>query len=589
LTPRQRAVVLAVALFCAATRFLAMARTVWEWDEALFTMAMRDFDVTLHHPHPPGFPVYIALAKLVRLVVADDFRALQAVNLAAAVLVFPALFLFARELRLRFVTAVSAAALFAFFPNVWFFGGGAFSDIPSIVLVIFAAAFLLRGIRDPKGYFLGTFLLALAIGIRPQNLLVGLVPGVLATRRRRWWEVLLALLIGVTIVGAAFGGAIQATGSVDEYVRMVREHGDYISRVDSFRSEARPPLWRIFDRFFIKQYQSSVLSIIASLFVVCSVAGAIRERNRSLLLNALTFIPFALFAWLMLDRFSISRFSIGYQPMFAVFVADGIARVERWASARHLIPERIRSASPVAIALIAAFFFFTLPALTPVRNEVAPSIVAASTAAQRVDPRREQLFVGHTMMVFMDLLAPGYPYTRVVDDRAMIMDGRESSWLLAEITTTRDEGFVFRRERGALWNISRRHYFDIKLAPIRQRPRFLAGWFPAETVDSHQWRWMGGRSTTELPPVRGEAILRMHFGVPGELIARKPTITVKVNGRVLETIPVTGDSIERDFRLQAAPGDLPNVLELSIDRVVPAAPGGHEQGLRLRYLAWGSA
>ena len=52
---------------------------------------------------------------------------------------------------------------------------------------------------------------------------------------------------------------------------MVREHGDYISRVDSFRSPRRPPLWRIFDRFFIKQYQSPVLSIIASLFVVVSV------------------------------------------------------------------------------------------------------------------------------------------------------------------------------------------------------------------------------------------------------------------------------------------------------------------------------
>ena len=31
----------------------------------------------------------------------------------------------------------------------------------------------------------------------------------------------------------------------------------------------------------------------------------------------------------MLDRFSVSRFSIGYQPMFALFVADGIRRVAR--------------------------------------------------------------------------------------------------------------------------------------------------------------------------------------------------------------------------------------------------------------------
>ena len=377
LTRRQRAIVASLALFCAATRFLAMARSLWDWDEALFTMAMADYDVTMHHPHPPGFPVYIGMAKVMRLIIADDFRALQSVNLIAAVLLFPAMFLFARELRLRFSTAASAATLFAFFPNVWFFGGGAFSDIPSIVLVLFAVAFLLRGIRDRNAYFLGTLLLALAIGIRPQNLLIGLVPGFLATRKRRWWEILVALLIGVVVVSAAFGSAIHATGSLKEYTRMVREHSDYISRVDSFRAEARPPLWRIFDRFFVKQYQSPILNIIASLFVVISLVGAVRERSRVLLLNLLTFGAFAIFAWLMLDRFSISRFSIGYQPMFAVFVADGIARVAR------------RREWMLSAALVTAFIVYTFPALTPVRNEASPSIVAASTAAQRIDPRRE--------------------------------------------------------------------------------------------------------------------------------------------------------------------------------------------------------
>jgi hypothetical protein len=578
LSGNERRIVIGLALLCAASRFLALARSLWDWDEALFTMAMADYDVTMHHPHPPGFPVYIAMAKVMRLVIGDDFRALQSVNLIAAVLLFPAMFLFAREIRLRFATAASAATLFAFFPNVWFFGGGAFSDIPSIVLVLFAVAFLLRGIRDRKFYFLGTLLLALAIGIRPQNLLVGLVPGFLATRKRRWWEILLALLIGVVVVGTAFGGAIEATGSLKEYTRMVREHGDYISRVDSFRAEARPPLWRIFDRFFIKQYQSPLLSIIASIFVVVSIVAGIRERSRPLLLNALTFGAFALFAWFMLDRFSISRFSIGYQPMFAVFVADGLARVGK---RREWLP---------AAALVGGFIAYTFPALTPVRNEASPSVVAASTAAQRIDPRREQLFVGHTMLVFMDLVAPGFPYTRVVDDRALPMEQKEQAWLLAEITTTRDEGLVFRRQRGALWNIARRHYFDIKLAPLHDRAQFVSGWYPPESEASHQWRWMGARSVTHLPPGKGEMLLRLHLGVPGELVEQRPEITIRVNGQRLDTIVVTNDSIERDYHVvRPAPGGQPNVLELSIDRTVPSGDPPRDEGLRLRYLAWGPA
>ncbi|HEX9161764.1 MAG TPA: DUF2723 domain-containing protein, partial [Thermoanaerobaculia bacterium] len=255
LSPRERIVFWSVAAVCAASRFLAMARSMWDWDEALFCLGMRSYDVTLHHPHPPGFPVYIAMAKLLRFVIPSDFRALQAVNLIAGALVFPAMFLLARELKLRFETSVIAAALFAFFPNVWFFGGTAFSDVPSIVLVIFAAVFLLRGRDSTRDYWLGTFLLALSIGIRPQNLLVGLFPGALATFRRPARDVVVAVIIGVIVVGIAFGSAIYATGTYRDYMNTVRAHGDYIARIDSFRAPDRPALWRLFDRFFIKQYQ----------------------------------------------------------------------------------------------------------------------------------------------------------------------------------------------------------------------------------------------------------------------------------------------------------------------------------------------
>ena len=585
LARRERTIVLIVALACAASRLLALARSLWDWDEVLFTLAMRDYDVTLHHPHPPGFPVYIAMARIARLVAGTDFHALQAVNLIAAMLVFPAVYLLAREMNVRFTTAVTAGAIFAFFPNVWFFGGGAFSDIPSIVLVCFAAAFLFRGARDRNAYWLGALLLAIAIGIRPQNLLIGLFPGIYATRKRRPHEIAIALLIGLVIVAISFGGAVYATGSLDDYVRVVREHGDYISRVDSFRSADRPALWRLFDRFFIKQYQSPVLSVIASLLVLVSMIGAFRDRDRSMLYNVLTFAPFAIFAWLMLDRFSISRFSIGYQPMFAIFAADGIRRLTR---------SRDAIESAVAAALVIAFVAYTVPALNVVRTTVAPSVLAAEAVAMNIDPSRDELYVGHTMSKFVDLFAPGTPYKRVIDDRAMPLTAYPRSWLLAEVTETKPEGLLFTRERGHLWNIARRHYFEIVLKPLRDRPQFLSGWYGPETMDIHEWRWMSGRSITILPPQRGRSILRMHLGIPGELMGRNPEVTVKLNGNIVDRFHTTNGYIERDVHVTPAPGNAPNVLELSIDKtVIPirahTGPDRRTLGLRLRYLAWGPA
>src|SRR5207253_5681912 len=117
LTRRQRSIAIALAVVCAVSRFGSMARSLWDWDETLLCLGLRSYNVAQHHPHPPGFPVFIGVAKLVRVVLHDDFRSLQAVSLAAGMLLFPAMLMLGRELRLRFEVAAIAATLCAFLPN----------------------------------------------------------------------------------------------------------------------------------------------------------------------------------------------------------------------------------------------------------------------------------------------------------------------------------------------------------------------------------------------------------------------------------------------------------------------------------------
>lgn len=589
LTSRQRQVVIGLALLCALSRLLAISRSIWEWDEALFTSSMRDFDVTMHHPHPPGFPVYIALARLLRPLAASDFDALQTLNLVAAMLVFPAMYLFARQLRFRPIVAVMAATLFAFLPNVWYFGGTAFSDLPSIVLVLFAVTSLLRGAHERNAYWLGALLLALAIGIRPQNLLIGLFPAIFATRRRKPVEIVVALLIGMTIVGTAFGGAALATGSLDDYLRVVREHGEYIARVDSWRSGTRPPLWRLLDRFFAKQYQSPVLGVVASLLVIFAAVEAVRRRSRPMLYAFLTFAPFALVAWLMLDRFSVSRFSIAYQPMFAIFAAWGIARL-----ADRVAGDAEKGAwlAPAMCALLTlGFIAYAWPALRIVRTTESPSFLATQAAAKHVDASRDELLVGHTMVAFADLLLPGREYLEVADDHALPLSSGRPVWLLAEITDTPDAGLVFHRARGHLWNIARRNFFDVKLQRIERPPVFESGWYDFESDGKAQWRWMSGRSVTLLPPAEKRTRLELRLGIPAEVMPQNPKITVTLNGRVIDEFRTTAGEVTRSWSVDPATPGAVNRLELTIDQTLPpsAAPGGdtRELGLVLRQLSWG--
>lgn len=573
--PANRRIFWTVAVVCALSRFAAMARSLWDWDEALFLLAMGDYDVTSHHPHPPGFPVYIAMAKIVRLVVASDFRALQSLNLVAGMLAFPALYFYARELGVKFQTAVIAGALFAFFPNVWFFGGTAFSDVLSIVLVLFAVVLLFRGRESRVAYFAGTILLALAIGIRPQNFLVGLFPGILATLRRPWRDGVIAFLLGAIIVGTAFGSAIYATGELDQYMRVVREHSDYIARIDSFRNPDRPPLWRIFDRFFFKQYQSAGLSILTSLFVLASWYGAVRHRDRTMLYNLLTFGPVAIAAWMMLDRYSISRFSIGYAPMFAVFAADGISRVARTESRQWAIGG----------VLAAAFAIWALPAFTDVRNELSPTVRAVEAAQREIDQTDETLFVGYSMVPFVEYLAPQLRFIRVIGVPGVPLTPAANPFLLAELQKGEPDGMIFRRQRGRLWNIARRHYFEVVLKPLRNIARFESGWHPPERDGMDEWRWMGASSVTILPPATDARELRLLFHVPEALIGS--TVTVTFNGQVIDQIKVNAIEVGRDYEVTPAPAAAPNRLHLSTTRTVEH--DGQQRGLRLRYLSWGKS
>lgn len=587
LSHRQRVIYWIGAAICAASRFLAMSRTLWDWDEALFCLGLRSYDVTSHHPHPPGFPVYIGAAKLLRSFIHSDFRSLQAVNLLAGVLLFPAMFLLARELRLRFETSVVAAALCAFLPNVIFFGGGAFSDVPSIALVVFAVAMLLRGCRDPKAYLIGTVALALSIGIRPQNLLVGIAPGVLATYHRarsNWRTVVAAALIGIAICAVSYGAVIYSTGSYASYMQTVRTHGEYISKVDSFRNPERPPLWRIADRFFLKQYQSPPLSVVMSLLVLVSVAGAVTSRDRRILLIALAFVPFAVAAWLMLDRYSINRFSIGYCPLFAILAADGIHRATRGRS-------RIEFAA--GAALILAFFVWTLPALNEARSGASPTVAAVEAVKQRLDPKGDQLYVSQAMVPFMEYIAPYYPFIRVLDDRALPVGTTwRKPWLLMELDATAPRGFTFQRSHARLWNIARRHYFDVALAPVTGLPQFVSGWYAAERSGQDEWRWMGPRSVTKLPPISGEAMLRLVFDVPDEVMPQPPVITVRLNGVVLDQFTAPAAHLSRDYAVTGAPDNGVNLLELETSRALNPAQqhmgnDTRDLGILLKMLSWG--
>ena len=571
----------AVATAIAAlSRVLALARTPWDWDELLFMLALDHFDVARHRPHPPGFPLYVFTAKVIRKFGFDDFHALQALSLLGAIAIVPAMFFLCRELRMRFSTSLSTALLLAFFPNVWFYGGGAFSDVPSMTLVVIACALLLAGCRNPYAYLGGATLLAISAGFRPQNLLVGIAPFVIATIfqiRRSVARVVSAIALMVVIIGVSYLMAAFLTGW-SEYREAVRMHQAYIARTDSFLSPTRPPLWRVFDDFFVMPYRAPAINTIVSALALIAIV----RRRAHVVFALLTFGPLCIASWLMLDRFSASRFSIGYAPLIALLAADGLEFVARRA-------EPIASA-----AVIALMGVWTWSALSVVRPSIAPPVAAVDWIRNYVDAKTATVYVDTGMVPFAEWYLREYKLRFIGElEPPPSWATRQPGYYLREDASTSPHAENFIRPHGRLWDLARQRYFDVSVRPIAEVVVFGKGWYWEEGEGAQAWRWMGAHGEARLPPMPGNARLTLSFYVPLDALGSPPNIAVRLNGATIDAFRATRSFIVREVIVHARP-DQPNELVIETDRVItPAAQhlGSDTRtlGLRINSIGWMAA
>ena len=93
---RSAAVVVIAALFLAA-HLASLPASLEDLDSINFAFGIQHFDVAHHHPHPPGYPLFILAGKAVRTAVGSEAHALAGVAaIAGALSVFALVTLFRR-------------------------------------------------------------------------------------------------------------------------------------------------------------------------------------------------------------------------------------------------------------------------------------------------------------------------------------------------------------------------------------------------------------------------------------------------------------------------------------------------------------
>jgi len=571
----------------AATRLLALSRSAWDWDEALFCMALRHYDVGAHHPHPPGFPLYIALAKMVRLFIADDFRALRSVQLIASFFIFPSFYAMARAMRFPFTLALSAALLFAFLPNVWFYGGTAWSDILSIVLLLAGAAFLFAARTDSRArYLLGTFLFSCSLLVRPQNVLMAF-PWFVATwprlRARRYGVIAAAVALSIAVVAIGYGASAYATGRA--WWGAVQGHQHYVAHVDGFLNPQRPSPLVLFPDFVIDPFEGGKAPRLLFAF---AVAALFRPKRRDFEALA-TFGPFLIFAVLMLNTTGTSRLSIGFMPLNVLLAVDGMAFIAETLSIQLRQP-RAAVVLHLAFVLVVGgrFVTWTLPALRVVHSAPSPPVQAINWIRANV-PHGSRIFVGGGLPPFADYyLASDYELHWVDDDTGAMQQPERNAWYLGDGPTGNGEAVTFTRPRAKLWALFTRRYFQTDVHPVSGAVRFGDGWYMREESAGGWWRWMSADGKVMLQPMPkgGELRFSALFPIDHE---PPPEVTVNVDGSTIDRFVATTGTVARRYELPASTTwhqvDFRVSSTVNLQRL-HLSDDGRDLGMELTAISW---
>lgn len=183
-------------------------------DSINFALGIRAYDVAQHQPHPPGYPVFMAVAKLLHVAGLSEVLALgllSAVSGSLAVLALVALYsrldLDRRDSALTWLAALVTAAN----PLFWLTSARPLSDLTGLAAAIAVQALTLSA-REARGLALACAAAAFASGIRSQVVWLT-VPLLVLT--------LIRLPAAERFRGALTGGAAFVAGGLIWFVPMV--------------------------------------------------------------------------------------------------------------------------------------------------------------------------------------------------------------------------------------------------------------------------------------------------------------------------------------------------------------------------------
>lgn len=246
---KERLLIL-IVFIALVLRLIYLSPWLEDWDSVQFAMALKHFSMLGQTPHPPGYPVYIFLAKLLNIFVNNPTQSLTFLSAILGAATAVPFYLLAKELTNKKI-AIFVTFFLLLTPVEWSLSEVALSNIPGEFFAVTAAYLIYKGIKSDKYLFWGSFIGGLTLGVRfAEFTTVGsLLLFVLILRRsgKLWLKTASFSLLGITlwlIPLIAATGMQNFLGLYQNQTTYILSH-DSISNYPSWLARIKQ-IWKLF-------------------------------------------------------------------------------------------------------------------------------------------------------------------------------------------------------------------------------------------------------------------------------------------------------------------------------------------------------
>ncbi len=429
-------------LLLVASRWAASPASIWEQDEAYFGCGVVEFDPTANHPHPPWFPLWMAVGKAASTCVDQPTRGLQIVSACASVYtLFPLLSLW--SIWLRRELALAATLLYLFNPAAWVLSGRAFSEPLATMLIVLAMAFWCDRVPSRSRNMAGSLAAGLCLLTRAHFALPLATVTLYQIRHTTKWGQRLATVVPLLVlVTVGYGAVLIYAGGAGPLLEALNNHGRY-----HFGQLAAADL--VFGESGIARAFLVPAAAIAwmGLALIGAVVSWARRRRfvglRELLVFAVLPFCFLVYglSWAGNVRYVLPLVALGWG-----FAVTGLARlVGRWTL-------------PIAVLFLVGLALPIAPELGVYRSAASPPVRALEHCLAEARQRGAVIVTDRTLTSFFEYrrLWKGIPGTVLHDSQIGVDTPPPPQWLTVAIFDGDGGGFVGRSGRRATFSCDQR-------------------------------------------------------------------------------------------------------------------------------------